>query len=166
MDAGPDPSAATFSRQHAHPNVPAPRTAAEINQSSLGIVQCIGICKQTCSGHRKLPRETLAVGQEPALDRSDRDTNSYSPGHWPPGKQAWQQLGRTWGVMVEITQDQPVHMLTRPVELGNAGIEIRRARASHQSKGLESNQSDQPLGHRDVGVSLYGEVDKAHLRKS
>jgi len=68
--------------------------------------------------------------------------------------------------VVEVPQDQPVQMLTRPIELGNPRIQVWCTWSSDHSMRLQAHETDQALGNRHVGISLDGEVDELHCRKS
>ena len=68
--------------------------------------------------------------------------------------------------MVEIPQDQPVQVLAGSVELRNPRIQVWRTRSSDHSMRRQAHETDQALGNRHVGISLDGEVDELHCRKS
>ena len=114
----------------------------------------------------ELSREPLPVSQEPTLDRADRNSKGNTPSQRLPAKEVRNQFGRTRSVVVKVPKDQPVHVLTGTVEFGDPRIQVRRTRPGDDRMTLQSHQSDQTLGDRNVGFSLDGEVDEVHWRNS
>ena len=157
---------ATFSWSHPPTDIGASGPPADIDQSPLRGLQRVRICWQLPQRYAKLSREALPVRQEPTLHRADRNSKGNTPGQGLPAKKVRNQFGRTKSIVVKVAQDQPVHVLTRTVELRDPRIQVRRTRSCDDRMRLQSHQRDQTLGDRNVGVSLDGEVDEVHWRNS
>ena len=161
---GADRATATPSWRDSIPDLRPPRAPACVYEVELRILYFVRTIRKPIPVRGESFGEPHRVGEQPALDGSNRNAKAHS---WRDAarEQATDQSWRTLFV-VEVTQDQPIHVSGGSRQTRDPLIEPWHSSGDDRSVRSMAHVPDQPFGDRDIRVALDGEVDERHALAS